>query len=309
MHVSPIQPATPGEGQEWDTSDLYTEGILRVVGGEANPNPDPGEDNPDVQEYRKWDFTAWSTATQTNLEAEASEHVSEPWPAAGTETGWRRYEKDGGVTDADGLKAPNTIYWYGSKITSPTELKANGVTIEETKGLLFNNVTKLNNTIAVAIDYPETSIGTYAGGSYLWLNGSDLQFTISGVLPGQKILMEVESHKSSEGRGVKLSVDGVEIGSCEPKAKTTYEWTVPLNLGSKPVDVLVSATAGCHIYLIEVGNADLISTGIASFEADGGKLRSNVYTTSGVLVRKAGQPLDGLKEGIYIVDGEKVVVK
>ena len=41
MHVSPIQPATPGEGQEWDTSDLYTEGILRVVGGEANPNPDP----------------------------------------------------------------------------------------------------------------------------------------------------------------------------------------------------------------------------------------------------------------------------
>ena len=118
-----IQPATPGEGQEWDTTELYTEGILRVVGGEANPNPDQGEENPDVHEYRKWDFTAWSAATQTNLEAEASEHVSEPWPAEGTETGWRRYEKDGGVTDTDGLKAPNTIYWYGSKITSPTELK------------------------------------------------------------------------------------------------------------------------------------------------------------------------------------------
>ena len=304
-----IQPATPGEGQEWDTSDLYTEGILRVVGGEANPNPDPGEDNPDVQEYRKWDFTAWSTATQTNLEAEASEHVSEPWPAAGTETGWRRYEKDGGVTDADGLKAPNTIYWYGSKITSPTELKANGVTIEETKGLLFNNVTKLNNTIAVAIDYPETSIGTYAGGSYLWLNGSDLQFTISGVQPGQKILMEVESHKSSEGRGVKLSVDGVEIGSCEPKAKTTYEWTVPLNLGTKLVDVLVSSTAGCHIYLIEVGDADHIGTGIEGIETDGGVLKSNVYTTGGVLVRKAGQPLGKLAKGVYIMDSKKVVVK
>lgn len=305
-----IQPATPGEGQEWDTSDLYTEGILRVVGGEANPNPDEGgEENPDVQEYRKWDFTAWSTTTQTNLEAEASKYVSEPWPAAGTETGWRRYEKDGGATDSEPLRAPNTIYWYGSKIASPAELKANGAVIEETKGLLFNNVTKLNNTFAIAIDYPETGIGTYAGGSYLWLNGADLQITIPTVQPGQKVLMEVESHKSSEARGVKLSVNGEEIGSCLPKGKTTYEWTVPLNLGSKPVDVLVSATAGCHIYLIEVGNADLISTGIANFEADGGKLRSNVYTTSGVLVRKAGQPLDGLDNGVYIVDGEKVVVK
>ena len=262
-----------------------------------------------MQEYRKWDFTAWSSATQTNLEAEASEHVSEPWPAEGTETGWRRYEKDGGVTDTDGLKAPNTIYWYGSKITSPTELKANGVTIEETKGLLFNNVTKLNNTVAVAIDYPETSIGTYAGGSYLWLNGSDLQFTISGVQPGQKILMEVESHKNSEGRGVKLSVDGQEIGSCEPKAKTSYEWTVPLNLGTKLVDVLVSSTAGCHIYLIEVGNADLIGTGIAGIETESGLLKSNVYTTGGVLVRKAGQPLGKLAKGVYIVDSKKVVVK
>lgn len=305
-----IQPATPGEGQTWDTSDLYTEGILRVVGGETNPNPDGGGVvNPDVQEYRKWDFTAWSQATQTNLEAEALEHVSEPWPAAGTETGWRRYEKDGGVTETDGLKAPNTIYWYGSLISEPTELKANGVVIEETKGLLFNNVTKLNNTVAVAIDYPETSIGTYAGGSYLWLNGSNLQFTISGVQPGQKILMEVESHKSSENRGVTLSVNGEQIGSFTPKSKTTYECTVPLNLGTDLVDVLVSSTSGCHIYLIEVGNSDLISTGITSLEAEGGMLKSNVYTTSGVLVRKAGQTIDGLSKGVYIMGDSKFIVK
>jgi len=40
-----IQPATPGEGQTWDASELYTKGILKVVGGETNPdqgtNPDP----------------------------------------------------------------------------------------------------------------------------------------------------------------------------------------------------------------------------------------------------------------------------
>lgn len=304
-----IQPATPGEGQTWDTSDLYTEGILRVVGGETNPNPSQGgEETPDVQEYRKWDFTSWSTATQTNLEAEASQYISEPWPAKGTETGWRRYEKDGGATDSDPLRAPNTIYWYGSKIGAPTTLKANGVTIAETEGLLFNNVTALNNTVAVAIDYPETSIGTYAGGSYLWLNGSGIQFTIPGVLPGQKILMEVESHKSSEERGVTLSVDGEELGSCKPKTKTSYEWTVPLNLGTKLVDVLVTTTAGCHIYLIEAGNSDLISTGIAELEADGGVLKGDVYTTGGVLVRKAGETLDGLAKGVYIVGNKKVVI-
>lgn len=32
-----ITPATPGEGQTWDTSDLYTSGILRVLGGEKKP--------------------------------------------------------------------------------------------------------------------------------------------------------------------------------------------------------------------------------------------------------------------------------
>ena len=42
---SAIEPATPGEGQTWDTSELYTKGVIKVVGGEDNP--DGGEDEPD----------------------------------------------------------------------------------------------------------------------------------------------------------------------------------------------------------------------------------------------------------------------
>ena len=101
------------------------------------------------QEHRKWDFTAWSQETKDNLEAEfqAAGYTTAPAPE-GTETGWRRYEKDGAAwTETDGLKDAGTIYWYGSYISEPTELKANGVTIAETKGLKFNNVTKLNNTL------------------------------------------------------------------------------------------------------------------------------------------------------------------
>ncbi len=36
-----IQPATPGEGQKWDLSELYTNGVIKVVGGEPNPNEEP----------------------------------------------------------------------------------------------------------------------------------------------------------------------------------------------------------------------------------------------------------------------------
>ena len=43
---SEIIPATPGEGQTWDTSRLYTEGILVVKGGEERPDPIVGPDEP-----------------------------------------------------------------------------------------------------------------------------------------------------------------------------------------------------------------------------------------------------------------------
>ena len=263
------------------------------------------------QEYRKWDFTAWSQETKDNLEAEfqAAGYTEAPAPA-GTETGWRRYEKDGAEwTEADGLKDAGTIYWYGSLISEPTELKANGVTIAETAGLLFNNVTKLNNTVAIAIDYPETSIGTYAGGSYIWLNGGDLQITIPAVAPGQVIKMDVESHKNTDARGVKLSVNGTEIGEGLPTTKETFEWTVPETLGTDPVDVLVSSTSGCHIYVIEVGDEDKVADGITNVNADVKRVDNNVYTINGVMVRKAGESLDGLAKGLYIIGGKKVVVK
>ena len=43
-----IIPAVPGEGQTWDVSELYTTGVLKVVGGEENPNVKP-EPNPEKE--------------------------------------------------------------------------------------------------------------------------------------------------------------------------------------------------------------------------------------------------------------------
>ena len=267
-------------------------------------------EKPEPSDLRVWDFTKWSDATVDNLEAEAVNHTDEPAPQ-GEETGWRRYEKDGDPWEGEnGLKDARTIYWYGNLISEPTELKANGETIEETAGLLFNNVTNLNNTVAIAIDYP-SAVSDYDGGAYLWLNGADLQFTIQSVQPGQKVLMEVESHRDGSGRGVSLSVNGTAVGeSAEPSdGKVSYEWTIPAELGTEPVDVLVTSTAGCHIYRLEVGNADLISVGINEVNAENGVQNDNVYTINGVMVRKAGESLDGLAKGLYIIGGKKVVIK
>ena len=52
-----IQPATPGEGQTWDISELYTNGIIKVVGGERNPE-DPNID-PDPVGDTKTALLAW----------------------------------------------------------------------------------------------------------------------------------------------------------------------------------------------------------------------------------------------------------
>ena len=53
-----IQPATPGEGQTWDLSELYTNGVIKVVGGEANPNGEPIV-NPDPVGDTKTALLAW----------------------------------------------------------------------------------------------------------------------------------------------------------------------------------------------------------------------------------------------------------
>lgn len=53
----------------------------------------------------------------------------------------------------------------------------------------------------------------------------------------------------------------------------------------------------------------LKTTGIENVEAGIAAKSGNVYTVEGVLVRKAGESLDGLKSGLYIVNGKKVIIK
>lgn len=214
-----------------------------------------------AQNYRKWDFTNWSATTINNLKADA---------AASSTTGWSDIEK---AADAgEGKVAPEATagkcFWLQDN--TMTTLKANGAEIAETEGLVFNATYAGNRSVAIAIDYPSTSLGEYAGPQYLWLGGGGKSvacFTIQRVRIGQKITMEVESHKTTDARGVELYVGSVDaankIGeSFKPTVKDTYTWqegwTLPegatANADGETVDIIVYNTSGCHIYSMEIGD-------------------------------------------------------
>lgn len=188
-----------------------------------------------------WDFTNWSDATKTNLEADEN---------------WSHQEKADVATQISGC------YW---QVTSQEgALTANGTPIAELAGLNFTN--KNPRGLAIATNYSSTSLGTYHGAQYLWLGESGIDyFTIPNVKQGTKIRMGVESHKSApqtgtaDPRGVDLYVNSSKVAG--PAAyPTTYqelEWTIPVDTRKQVLDVVVKNSNGCHIYWIDAEIGDL----------------------------------------------------
>ena len=54
---------------------------------------------------------------------------------------------------------------------------------------------------------------------------------------------------------------------------------------------------------------DAQTDGINAAAKASAKVNAAVYTVNGTMVRKAGESLNGLAKGVYIVGGKKVVVK
>ncbi len=216
-----------------------------------------------AQNHRKWDFTNWSAKTIDNLTAEAAKGV--------TGGSWSDTEKADGSNNTGG----NCFWSYADANVGSDGLMANGELIAETEGLVFNTAYVNRRSLAIAVNYPSTSLGEYAGPAYLWLGGGNaksasariLCFTIPKVAVGQKITIVAESHKPSDARGVSLFVGSVtddanQIGeSFKPKTQESYTWegwTLPTGATANDdgtVDILVYNTNGCHIYSIEVGEA------------------------------------------------------
>lgn len=279
-----------------DNCDLR---FLTLEVKEGNPN--------EVANLREWNFTVWSEETKNNLAADAATITPDEEGKYPTVTPWRSYEKASGPTET----APDhggAAYWYGTAISGAEELTANGTVIAETKGLLFNTMGA--GALAIAIDYPSTALGTYQGPAYLWIGGKNNSFTIPNVKSGSKIKLGIESHKETDARGVKLTIDGNEIGSAVP---TTYE-TFTISVPGEPTDgilsdVVVTNTNGCHIYYITVDATGSMEDAIDEVKTDVKVINNGVYTINGIKVRNAGESLNGLAKGMYIVGGKKIIIK
>lgn len=70
-----IIPATPGEGQTWDTSALYTNGILKVVGGDEKPQEPEEPKDPEPESETQKVCIAWGNCTRTGGDNSCTELV------------------------------------------------------------------------------------------------------------------------------------------------------------------------------------------------------------------------------------------
>ena len=244
-----------------------------------------------------WDFTKWSDATIANLKADA---------AASKTSGWSDVEK---AADAEAGADPteaskDNCFWSVAEPNADGTLSANGVVIEELKGLVWNSAYSVKRSLAIAVNYPK-ALSDYAGPAYLWLGGGKNKipcFTIPGVKAGSTITMEVESHKASDARGVELytGVDAdnlvdanTKIGdSFTPKEKDTHSWTI-----DNDCDVIVYNTNGCHIYKIEIATG----TGIQAVKT--------ATVGNGYIYNLAGQRVDANYKGVVIKNGQKMIQK
>ena len=197
-------------------------------------------------EFRKWDFTKWSTATINNLQAGAFANANSITP----ESGWSDVEKTSATAPTD-LSAGN-CFWESTAQgnAAGVTLTANGETIAELEGLLYTNTAA--RSLAIALNYQgplSDGFGPYNGPSYLWLGSKTKNyFVIPNVAVGEKIYIGVESHKSTEARGVELL----------PIDYTEQVWQVQEGLEDTPnedgtYNIVIRNTNGCHLYYIQVG--------------------------------------------------------
>ena len=242
-----------------------------------------------------WDFTAWSTETVTALKADAAASKTEGWSdvekAADAEAG----------ADPDAA-AKDNCFWFAGTVNEDGSLSANGAVIKELKGLKFNSNYAAKRSLAIAVNYPSTSLGDYAGGAYLLLGGGGSKqtfpcFTIPGVKAGSKITIEVESHKPSDGRGIGLyknsyAAENLIGEQFKPTAKEVKTWEI-----AEDCDVVVWNTSNCHIYTIKVkAPAAAASTGYTVSLKDGVK-DADKWTVKVGEGEAQELPLEGLEGG------------
>ena len=228
-----------------------------------------------------WDFTAWSAETVTALKADAATSKLEGWSDVE-----KKADAEAGA-DPDDATKDNCFWSCSGTVNADGNLSANGAVIKEFQGLKFNSDYAARRELAIAVNYPSTSLGTYHGPAYLYLGGKNRTcFTIPGVKAGSKITIEVESHKTSAARGICLYKNSYAAENLigEQFTPTTFEaktWEI-----AEDCNVVVYNTNSCHIYTIKVkapaAEPGKYTVAMAAEAGEGWTIEPAEATTTGV---------------------------
>lgn len=184
-----------------------------------------------------WDFTKWSEATKTQILGASdwtkSENASKTY-ITGDEIRWNAEVN----CDAEG------------------NLMANGTVIKELEGLRHNDLSAYG--LGIAFNYQTTTDannwGPYNSPSYLWVTGASSSIKVPYVKAGSTFKVASESHNPSDARGFTVKVNGNVVesstGSSTSKTLTEFTYTIPDDAKGY-VDVVLTATKGCHLYYID----------------------------------------------------------
>jgi hypothetical protein len=113
--------------------------------------------------------------------------------------------------------------------------------------------------------------------------------------------MGVESHKTTDARGVQLFAGETELKDADgnavaaPKTYTEQTWAVPAGVA---YDIVVKNTNGCHIYFIDAEQDEATLTSINTVKSN--VMNNAIYNLNGQKVNKA-------QKGLFIINGKKVV--
>ncbi len=205
------------------------------------------------QGRKTWDFRkGFSSSTINALQADLEQNNG---------ANWTDYEMNQG-------EGTGKYYINTHKVVSGTAVTTVGgveTPIPELQGLYWDKIKMKGLIIAYNFSQAENEnspTGLYpAYKSFVWLNGKNLSFHFKAP-QSVKLTMGIESHKSSEGRGVSVTVDGkaltpVSGNASSPKFLEESVFDLPAAAdGTDSVTVYIKTNNGCHISYIIVGEGD-----------------------------------------------------
>ena len=206
------------------------------------------------------------------------------------------------------------------KVAQPVTLTVANATREYGDANPAFTYTSSGAAVTGEVAYTTTADVTSAVGDYpVTIDLTGVTNTYVTVVPGtltiEKATLKVGVADASMTAGEQLPVfsltyEGFKNDEDETVLTTLPQVTTDATSSSEPGDYVLTVSGGeATNYTFTYTNGTLtieVPTGIQQISAD---RPVNVYTLGGVLVRRDATTLDGLSDGVYIINGKKVYVR